>query len=507
MALTWPDYAVLAGSLALLLGIGVYFTRAQHDTVDFFLARRRVPWWAVCLSFLATEISAVTIISVPATAYAENWEYAQYFVGSSLAKFAVAFLFIPAFYRHNVVTIYEFLEHRFGRASQVTASIFFFITRLGGSGVRLMAASLAVSILMGWPIVPTIAVFTVISIAYIATGGVTAVVWTNVLQALLFLVAGAATLAFLLWSIEGGVGAVVSTAGAAGRLNVINWGPALGAPDFLRRVLTEPNIFWVAVLNGLVGSMAAFGTDHDLMQRLLTVETRRESQRTLSLTPLGTFVTLAIYLSLGAGLFTFYAQHPELPVSRPDAILPHFVQQVMPAAMRGLMLSAIVLASIDSPLGSLSASFVTDIYRPLIVRGRGERHYLFVSRVAVAVFGAVLGVLAYAFSFFDNILWLAFKISGVTFGSLLGVFLLGLLTRRRVADTANVVAMIAMALVNLGLLGLSEWKILPFAWSWLVILGTAGTMLIAVVLSAFSTSGKLQAAQQPSEGGRRDGLD
>jgi solute:Na+ symporter, SSS family len=500
VALTWPDYAVLAGALALLLGIGVYFTRAQHDTVDFFLARRRVPWWAVCLSFLATEISAVTIISVPATAYAENWEYAQYFVGSSLAKFAVAFLFIPAFYRHNVVTIYEFLEHRFGRASQVTASIFFFVTRLAGSGVRLMAASLAVSILMGWPIVPTIAVFTVISVVYIATGGVTAVVWTNVFQALLFLVAGAATLAFLLWSIDGGVGAVVSTAGAAGRLNVIHWGPAPGAPDFLRRVLTEPNIFWVAVLNGLVGSMAAFGTDHDLMQRLLTVETRRESQRTLSLTPLGTLVTLAIYLSLGAGLFTFYAQHPELPVSRPDAILPHFVQQVMPAALRGLMLSAIVLASIDSPLGSLSASFVTDIYRPLLVRGRSERHYLFVSRVAVAVFGAVLGVLAYAFSFFDNILWLAFKISGVTFGSLLGVFLLGLLTRRRVSDNANVVAMIAMALVNLGLLALSEYKVLLFPWSWLVIVGTAGTMLIAIVLSAFSPSGKLQADQQPAEG-------
>jgi SSS family transporter len=500
VALTWPDYAVLAAALALLLGIGVYFTRAQRDTVDFFLARRRVPWWAVCLSFLATEISAVTIISVPATAYAENWEYAQYFVGSSLAKFAVAFLFIPAFYRHNVVTIYEFLEHRFGRASQVTASIFFFITRLAGSGVRLMAASLAVSILMGWPIVPTIAVFTVISIAYIATGGVTAVVWTNVFQAVLFLVAGAATLAFLLWSIEGGAAAVVATAGAAGRLDVVNWGPAPGAPDFLRRVLTEPNIFWVAVLNGLVGSMAAFGTDHDLMQRLLTVETRRESQRTLSLTPLGTLVTLAIYLSLGAALFTFYAQHPALPVSRPDAILPHFVQQVMPAALRGLMLSAIVLASIDSPLGSLSASFVTDIYRPLLVRGRRERHYLLVSRVAVAVFGAILGLLAYAFSFFDNILWLAFKISGVTFGSLLGVFLLGLLTRRRVTDGANVAAMIAMALVNLTLLGLSEYKILPFAWSWLVIVGTAGTMLIAVVLSAFSQQGKDAARQRSDEG-------
>jgi len=147
------------------------------------------------------------------------------------------------------------------------------------------------------------------------------------------------------------------------------------------------------------------------------------------------------------------------------------------------MLSAIVLASIDSPLGSLSASFVTDIYRPLMARNRSEQHYLVVSRLAVVGFGVVLGVLAYAFSFFDRILWLAFKIAGVTFGSLLGVFLLGLLTRRPVSDWANVVAMVTMAALNLGLLVLSETKVLPFAWSWLVILGTAGTMLLAVALS------------------------
>jgi SSS family transporter len=488
--LTWPDYGVLAVALAVLLAIGLRFGREQRDTSDFFLARRRVPWWAVCLSFLATEISAVTIISVPATAYSENWEYVQFFVGSSLAKLAVAFLFIPAFYRHDVTTIYEFLRDRFGRASQVTGSIFFFVTRLLGSSVRLMAAALAVGILMRWPVAPTIAVFVLVSILYIASGGVKAVVWTNVFQALLFLVAGAVTLGYLLWQIDGGLAAVAATAGEAGRLDVVNWGPAPGAPDFWRRMLTDPNIVWVAVLNGFVGSMAAFGTDHDLMQRLLTVETRVQSQKTLSLTPLGTLATLVIYLGLGSALYTFYAQRPELPVPRPDEILPHFVQQVMPAALRGLMLSAIVLASIDSPLGSLAASFVTDIYRPLLRRGRSERHYLLVSRVSVVVFGVVLGLLAHAFSAFDGILWLAFKIAGVTFGSLLGVFLLGLLTRRAVADVANVVAMVVMALVNLALLVLSETGALRFAWSWLVIVGTAGTMLLAVLLSAVLSPGR-----------------
>src|SRR5258705_10329087 len=125
-ALTWPDFAILAASLAALVIIGGAFSREQQGTEDFFLARRRIPWWAACLSFLATEISAVTIISVPATAYSENWEYAQFFVGSSLAKLAVAFLFIPAFYRHNGTTIYEFLAYRFGQRRQGTGSIFVF---------------------------------------------------------------------------------------------------------------------------------------------------------------------------------------------------------------------------------------------------------------------------------------------------------------------------------------------------------------------------------------------
>src|SRR3989449_9765922 len=366
--LTWPDYAILLGSLLALIAIGGAFSGEQRGTADFFLARRRIPWWAACLSFLATEISAVTIISVPATAYSENWEYAQFFVGSSLAKFAVAYLFIPAFYRYDCTTIYEFLRHRFGPASQVTGSIFFFITRLLGSGVRLMAAALAVAVLVGWPLGATLALFTVVSIAYIGLGGVQAVVWTNVFQASTFLIGGALTVGFLAFSIDGGLGAMLGTAAEAGRLVVINWGPAPGAPDFWRRILTDPNIVWVAVLNGFVGSMAAFGTDHDLMQRLLTVETRGESQKTLSLTPLGTLLTLIIYLGLGSALYTFYAQHPALAVSRPDEILPHFVQQAMPAGLRGLMLSAIVLAPIDSPLGSLAASFVPDIYRPLPVR-------------------------------------------------------------------------------------------------------------------------------------------
>ena len=156
---------------------------------------------------------------------------------------------------------------------------------------------------------------------------------------------------------------------------------------------------------------------------------------------------------------------------RLDKIFPHFIEQNMPPLLRGLMLAAIVLASIDSPLGSLTTSFVTDIYRPVIFRSGTDRHYLFVSRVAVVVFGIILAFIAYFFSHFEKFLWLAFKIGGVTYGSLLGVFLLGLLTNRR-ANRLNVLAMTLAALLMLVLLILSEKQIIPLGWTWLLPLGT-----------------------------------
>ncbi len=215
---------------------------------------------------------------------------------------------------------------------------------------------------------------------------------------------------------------------------------------------------WVAVLNGFIGSMAAFGTDQDLMQRLLTVETRRrEPAHALHHPARHRRSPWRSIWASGAALYTFYAQHPALPVSRPDEILPHFVQQVMPAVLRGLMLSAIVLASIDSPLGALASSFVTDIYRPLLVRGPiGAPLPAGVAGQRGGLRGAAGAGWPTASRSSSGILWLAFKIAGVTFGSLLGVFLLGLLTRRRVADGANVAAMVVMAVVNLVLLVLIE---------------------------------------------------
>jgi SSS family transporter len=474
-SLTWQDYSVLLLLLVLMVVIGLYLGREEESTTDFFLGGRKIPWWAACLSFVATEISAVTLIAVPAVAYMENWEYAQFFIGSFLARVVIAFLFIPAFYQFNCTSIYEFLGHRFGPATQIAGSILFFITRLLASGVRLMVACLAVSILIGWHILPTILLFSVICILYIAWGGIKAVVWTNVVQALTFTVAGAVAIGFLLTQIDGGAAAVVNIAGAAGKLKIFNWGPSLaesGLPAVLKSLFTDPNLFLLATLNGFFGSMAAFGTDQETMQRLLTVETRRESQKTMLLTPIGSFLVMMIFLVVGACLYAFYTQHPGLPLpDKLDKIFPHFIEQAMPPFMRGLMLVAIVLASIDSPLGSLTSSFVTDIYRPVLFKSGTERHYLLISRVCVVIFGIILAFIAYIFSHFEKFLWLAFKIGGVTYGSLLGVFLLGLLTTRR-CNRINVVAMALSALGMLVLLILSEKGIFPLGWTWLLLIGT-----------------------------------
>jgi SSS family transporter len=488
---------VLATLLAVMLGLGYWKGGRQTTTKDFFLARRKIPWWAACLAFVATEVSAVTLISVPATAFMENWQYAQFFIGSTAARFVIAYLFIPAFYHYNCTTIYEFLLHRFGAATQRTATVFFFITRLLGSGVRFMVAALALSVLLGWPIIPAILLFLSINVAYVMYGGMKSTIWTGTFQTSTYIVCGLITIVYIALHVPGGMPTLIHTASVAGKLRVWDWGPSWNDPAFFKSFFRDPNIVWIAVANGFFGSMAAFGTDQELMSRLLTVETRAKSQRAMVMTPIASGIVLVIYLAVGTSLYSFYATHPGLPLpEKLDKIFPHFIGTSMPAVLRGLLLGMIALSSMDTPLASLTTSFVTDIYKPLFrppsptssppVGGRGEgegvaeQHYLFVSRVCVGVFAVTLALIAYGFSFYQKFLWLAFKIGGVTFGSLLGVFLLGFLTKRP-SNRANMLGMTLMAVVNAVLLVLSEMGIIPLGWTWLLLIGTAGTFVIGYV--------------------------
>ncbi|PIS46567.1 MAG: hypothetical protein COT17_07945 [Elusimicrobia bacterium CG08_land_8_20_14_0_20_51_18] len=472
-ALSGADFLVLSFSLGLLLFIAYFSGREQKDTSDFFVARRRIPLWAATLSFVATEISAMTIVGVPAVGFKENWQYLQFFIGSAMARVFIGYFFIPAFYKYNCVTIYEFLGHRFGRFTQYSGSVFFFLTRLFASGVRLYAASLAVSVIMGWPLLNTIAVFTVISMAFIAFGGIRAVVWTGLWESVSFYLAGGLVFFHILGRINGGFWEFLKVAGEHNKLSLLNLGFNL----------SDPNILLIAVINGVFGSMAAFGTDQELMQRLLTLSTREESRKSIIWTIAATLPLVAICLGIGTALFVFFVQNPSFALpANSDEILAYFTVNFLPAGLKGLMLSAIILASIDSPLSSLSSSFVMDIYKP--VSGiTDETKLLRVSRMSIVVFGVILAAMAYACKQAEGMLWLAFKVNGLTAGSLLGIFLFGLFTRRK-ADKTNAWSMALAFLSCLTVLVLTEKKIITIGWSWLIVIGTTLTFVLSWALSS-----------------------
>jgi len=466
------DILIVAVAVSLLFVISYVFGREEKDTNDFFLGGRRVPSIVACLSFVATEISALTIVGFPATAYSENWEYVQFFIGSAVARIAVAFLFIPVFYKYDCTSIYEFLRHRFGPETQYAGSIFFFVTRLIASGVRLYAACLGVALIMGWNLPQTLLMFTVVSIVFIAFGGIKAVVWAGAYQAISFFVAGVALLIYLFFQIRGGLDTAWQVADEASRLSFFKF-------DFN---LNDPTTFWAGTANAFFIGLAAFGTDQEMMQRLLTVKTRKTSQRTLISTIVTVIPIMCIYLAIGTLLYVFYQQNPDaVQPAKAKEVLSHFVAHSLPAGLKGLLLAAIIMASIDSPLSSLCSSFVTDIYRPLIKTKATEKHYLFVSRVGVVVFGLILALIAWACEPVKNILWFAFKIFSLTGGATLGVFLLGLLTKRK-ANTGNIVAMIASTVCVLDLMVLGHIGVIRLAWSWLIVIGTAITFGLGYVL-------------------------
>ncbi|MHC4679987.1 MAG: sodium:solute symporter family transporter [Planctomycetota bacterium] len=472
------DWSIVGLGAALLFVISYVFGREERDTNDFFLGGRRVPPVVACLSFLATEISALTIVGIPHTAFTENWRWIQFMVGSALARLLVAFLFIPAFYKYNCTSIYEFLGHRFGPATQYTGSIYFFVTRLLASGVRLYATCMAVGVIMGWPLSATITLFTVISIAFIAFGGIKAVVWAGAYQAIFFVVAGIVLVGYLIGHIDGGLAAAMQTAHESGRLSTFHF----------RFGLNDPSTFWAGSANGFFVGLVAFGTDQEMVQRLLTVKTRRSSQKTIISTIVTVLPVYWLYLLVGTLLYVFYRRNPTLPLPEPEQlkeILPHFTRNVLPAGLKGLVLGAIFMASVDSPLSSLTSSFVTDIYRPLIRRGASERHYLLVSRAGVVGFGLVLAGIAAACAPVENILWFAFQILSITGGPMLGVFLLGLLTQCR-ANRANIPAMLISSAVCLVLLVLIEMDILQFGWSWLIVVGTVITFVLSYLTTRIS---------------------
>ncbi|MFH1038142.1 MAG: sodium:solute symporter [PVC group bacterium] len=486
------DYIVLGLYFVSIASIGLLAGRREKNTEDYFLGGRAMPWWAVTFSILATEVSAVTFIGAPGASYRGNYAYLQFAFGSLLGRILIAWLFLPAFYRGRVTSIYEFLAQRFGERSRLTAVIFFFITRLLASGVRLLVVSLVLSVVTGFPLFVIIIAVAVIALFYTLIGGIKAVIWTDVFQFIIFMGGAWVAICFLLNAIPGGWSGIKN----------------LVAPDKLRIFdfhlsLTGSTFFLVAFINGCFQTFAALGTDQDLTQRMLTCKSLRQGQRALLLTGIIDFPIVFTYLLIGTALFCVYdVMGGHLPAafsSDPDTIFPYYIMTALPAGVRGLLIASIfaaAMSSLDSAINAMSSSAIMDIYRPFIRPGASEKHYLMVSRIFVAVFCLLLiGAALLLNNIPGGKLWLGFKVTGFTYGALLGVFLLGVLTGKS-NDRMNLWAMVSSSLLLLALT-LVEHLLLSgrnlLAWPWYVVVGTLWTFFWGWLFSlSYFSEGKIR---------------
>lgn len=485
----WIDGGILLAYFATILFVGLYFGRREEDTGDFFVGSRKVPWLAVLASIIATEVSAATFLAVPGVGFAENMNYLQFGIGSILARFFVASVFIGLFYAANCHSIYQYLRQRFGPRSHTTASIYFLLTRLLASGVRLMIAATGFAVILDLPFGLCLITFTVITLIYTFFGGIKAVIWTDCVQAVVFLSGGIA----MLWFLGNNVGwnDIAEIGGGQGRFEIFRFRPT-STENGILDWLNDPNLFFIAVLFGFVSTTAALGTDQDMTQRMLTCKNPGLACRSVILSGFIAIPIAALFLFIGIGLFVFYQTHPDptLPIREtvaglevvPDKVFPHFIAHSAPVGLRGLLLAGVLAAamsSLDSTMAALGSSATVDLYRPLLRRNASEKHLIWFSRLSMIFFALFMVGIAWVLQDGGRFLWLAFKVTAITYSALLGVFLLGALTHRG-NDQINLFAMVSGAVLVAILLYLSEKGRIPLGWTWFLLLGTAWTFLVGL---------------------------
>jgi SSS family transporter len=475
----WVDWTVLGAYFAITLVIGLWFGRREHSTHDFFLGGRKQHWLLAGMSIIATEISALTVIAVPGEAFKTDWSYLQMYAGSFVGRMLIVLLLLPAFYGGAVTTVYEYLGQRFGHYTRITASVFFFASRVFGSGIRLLVASLAVSQIFEWRLEWVVIGATGIAIVYATYGGIKAILWTDAFQALVYITAACVLIGLLFHYTPG------------------HWTQNFGDAYYARKLHTftwtlDPNNekgFWLLTLNAVFTTMAAMGTDQDLTQRMLTCPNLRQSQKSLIFNAFAGFPIVCVFLLIGTLLFVYYENRPSesLPqhvIERHELILPYFISHGLPSncGLQGLMVAAIFAAamgSLSSAIGALASTAITDFYRPFTA-SRSEAHYLIAARTFTMGFGLILILVALAFQHEHSLLWGVFKWVSLVFGGMLGVFLLGVTTRTRGHDLFNVAAMLSSVVILVGIkLVQDSTELVYLAWPWWIVIGTVWTYVLA----------------------------
>lgn len=457
------DGAVIALYFILIVGIGLYAGRKNTSLQEFALGGHSIPWWAVLASIIAAETSAATFLGTPAEGYkTRGFAYAQLAIGTIIARFIIAYLFIAPYYHFKVQSIYEFLTVRFGPRTKDMASAIFLIARVLGIGVRLYLGGVIVVVVWRY-LFPGVQVtwityfygivfVTVVTTLYTAIGGIKAVVWTDLIQACLMFGAIIFALGTILYHIPGGWGTVMEQMkGQDVSMFQTGWDATKPFGLALTGLLENPYTILAAILGSTFFTMATHGTDQDMVQRLLTAENATKSRWSLILSGFADIPIVLAFLAVGILLWVYYRMLPDpsLPTAT-NEVFAHFIVHEMPIGIRGLIVAGVfatMMGSTSAALNALATSFIRDFYQPYFSKHSSDVKTVRAARIATAVFGflmiVVATVAAYAVLQTNiTIIPLALGILGYGYGALLGVFLLGVLTRTRGHDIANVISMI-----------------------------------------------------------------
>lgn len=471
------DFAVMAAYLAIVVAIGIHFTRLQHDASDYFLGRHSIPWWAIMLSIVATETSALTVISVPGLGARGDLTFLQLPLGYLVGRVGVAIWLLPGYFRGEQETAYARLETRFGVGTRKVASGIFMVVRVLGDSVRVFATAIPLTIVTGWSMPTSILVVAAATLIYTWAGGIRAVVWVDVLQLGVYMVAGIVTLVVAA-SLAGGAQSILTAAGSQGKLRIFDW----------QFSLTTTYTFASGLIGGALLSAASHGTDHLIVQRLLATRTLPDARRALVGSGLIVIVQFAVFLLVGTFL---WAVGSDDPTRTGDEMFPAFVVAHLPSGLAGLVVAGLLAAAmstVSSSLNSLASATTHDFYAPLSGR-RNAIHLLSVGRWATAGWALILAGGALSFRSTDQpVVELALSIASITYGSLLGTYALGGIARAARQFDAIVAIAVSAGFMLVAVIA----KPGPFAglaWPWYVPLGTVVTLAVGILSATVRRSG------------------
>ncbi len=422
----WLNWTTLGIYLVGLVGIGVWFARREKSTDDFFLAGRRIPWWAAGLSIFGTQLSAITYLAMPARAYATDWALLPLNLGILAIAPVIVYRYLPVFRRPNATTAYEYLETRFGVSLRLFGSLSFIAFQLGRMGIVILLPSLALSAVTGMNVYLCIALIGLLSTLYTSLGGIEAVIWTDVVQSVVLLGGALAALAVVLGALDGGWREFADVGMAHHKFTIahLHW-------DWTGDALI------VVVLGAIfTNSLIPYTTDQSVVQRYLTTPSPRQAARAIWVNGIMAVLTGVLFLTIGTALFVFYQSHPGrlTKLDAPDQIFAVFIVREMPAGLAGLVIAGVfaaAMSTLDSSIHSISTVVTTDIVRRFRPALAGHT-YLAVARGLVVVFG-VSGTAAAMWMVTAKIeyLWDYFLgIMGLLGGTLAGLFALGVFTAR-----------------------------------------------------------------------------